>query len=55
MLPLRDRLGAAVRRGLLLSILSPAAFAQQPPAPEPDAGARTLDTVQVTGSRIERR
>ena len=54
MLPLPDRLGAAVRRGLLLSVLSPVVFAQQTPAPEPDPGARTLDTVQVTGSRIRK-
>src|SRR5690606_40010840 len=40
--------------GLLLSILSPVAFAQQAAAPEPEPGARTLDTVQVTGSRIRR-
>ena len=54
MLPLPDRLGAAVRRGLLLSVLTPAAFAQQAPAPQAETGARTLDTVQVTGSRIRR-
>src|SRR5690606_34710913 len=54
MLPRSHRLGAAVRRGLLLSILSPVAFAQQAAAPEPEPGARTLDTVQVTGSRIRR-
>ncbi|WP_298576663.1 TonB-dependent receptor [uncultured Luteimonas sp.] len=54
MLPRSHRLGAAVRRGLLLSILSPVALAQQAAAPEPEPGARTLDTVQVTGSRIRR-
>ena len=54
MLPRPDRLGAAVRRALLLSVLSPAAFAQQAPAPAPEEGARTLDTVTVTGSRIRR-
>ena len=54
MLPRPDRLGAAVRHGLLLSILSPVAFAQQTPASAPEEGARTLDTVTVTGSRIRR-
>jgi iron complex outermembrane receptor protein len=52
MSPLRHRLGAAVRRALLLSVLPSAALAQQADDPEP--GARTLDTVQVTGSRIRR-
>ncbi len=54
MLPAHHRLGAAVRRGLLLSVLAPAAFAQQAPTADPEPGARTLDTVLVTGSRIRR-
>ncbi len=52
MSPVRHRLGAAVRHSLLLSLLSPAVVAQE--AVKPDPGARTLDTVQVTGSRIRR-
>ena len=54
MSPHPHRLGAAVRRSLLLSLLSPAVLAQQAPAPGSETGARTLDTVLVTGSRIRR-
>ncbi|VXC16023.1 TonB-dependent receptor [Luteimonas sp. 9C] len=46
----RHRLAAAVQLSLLL--LLPAAVAAQTPDPQPEA--RTLDTVQVTGSRIRK-
>ncbi|MFL6587443.1 MAG: TonB-dependent receptor plug domain-containing protein [Luteimonas sp.] len=46
----RHRLAAAVQLSLLLAL--PAAANAQAPAPQPEA--RTLDTVQVTGSRIRK-
>ncbi len=46
----RHRLAAAVQLSLLLAL--PAAANAQTPAPQPEA--RTLDTVQVTGSRIRK-
>ena len=46
----RHRLAAAVQLSLLLAL--PAAATAQTPAPQPEA--RTLDTVQVTGSRIRK-
>lgn len=50
-LPSRRRLVAAVQCALLAAV-APAAFAQQTPATT--AEARTLDTVQVTGTRIRK-
>ncbi len=46
----RHRLAAAVQLSLLLAL--PAAASAQTPDPQPEA--RTLDTVQVTGSRIRK-
>ncbi|MDR7191857.1 TonB-dependent receptor plug domain-containing protein [Luteimonas terrae] len=46
----RHRLAAAVQLSLLLVL--PAAASAQTPGPQPEA--RTLDTVQVTGSRIRK-
>ncbi|KLJ00586.1 TonB-dependent receptor [Luteimonas sp. FCS-9] len=52
MMPIRrHRLAAAVSSSVLATLAS-AAAAQQPPAPAPQA--RTLDTVQVTGTRIRK-
>ncbi|TYT26218.1 TonB-dependent receptor [Luteimonas viscosa] len=54
MSPQRHPLAACVRLCLLLSALPLCAAAQDAPPPEPEPGARTLDTVQVTGTRIRR-
>ena len=48
----RHRLAKAIRQSLLLAALPLCALAQD--APEPVPQARTLDAVQVTGSRIKR-
>lgn len=52
MSPRTHRLAGAVRRALPLLVLPVAVLAQEAPPPDPEA--RTLDTVQVTGSRIRR-
>ncbi|TWT19248.1 TonB-dependent receptor [Luteimonas marina] len=52
MSPQRHRLAAAVRLSLLLTALPLCAVAQE--AADAASGTRTLDTVQVTGSRIKR-
>ncbi|MDH5835049.1 TonB-dependent receptor plug domain-containing protein [Luteimonas kalidii] len=52
MSPRTHRLAGAVRRALPLLVLPVAVLAQEAPPADPEA--RTLDTVQVTGSRIRR-
>ena len=52
MMPIRRHRLAAALSSSLLAVLPLAAAAQQPPAPAPQA--RTLDTVQVTGTRIRK-